>query len=71
MASDERLIPLQEAARRAGVSNTVMKRIIRENGCQVYRNPADRRQKLVDMNEIEAAMRPRRLEEDSRRSAQS
>ena len=53
------LIPLNEAARRLGVSKVTMARLVREGRFAVYENPLDRRQKLVDAAEVEAATRPR------------
>ena len=56
------LIPLNEAARRLGVSKVTMARLVREGRFAVYENPLDRRQKLVDAAEVEATTRPRLLE---------
>ena len=53
------LIPLKEAAKRLGVSKVTMARLVREGRFAVYENPLDRRQKLVDAAEVEAATRPR------------
>ncbi len=55
------LVPLNEAARRLGVSKVTMARLVREGRFAVYENPLDRRQKLVDAEEVEAATRPRLL----------
>ena len=53
------LIPLNEAAKRLGVSKVTMARLVREGRFAVYANPLDRRQKLVDAAEVAAATRPR------------
>ena len=57
---DKDLIPLAEARRRLGVSKPTMARLAKEGRFPVYENPLDRRQKLVDWAEVEAATRPRR-----------
>ena len=54
---DLELIPLNEAARRLGVSKMTMARLVREGRFTVYENPLDRRQKLVAAREV-AALRP-------------
>ena len=67
------LIPLNEAARRLGLSKMTMARLVKEGRFLVYENPLDRRQKLVDIAEIEAAVRPRPLrsplEPDAKKAA--
>ena len=58
MAQD--LIPLAEARRRLDVSKVTMARLVKEGRFPIYENPLDRRQKLVDWAEVEAATRPQR-----------
>ena len=53
------LITVGEAARRLGVSKVTMARLVREGRFRIYENPLDRRQKLLDPTEVEAATRPR------------
>ncbi len=60
---ERRRIGLMEAAERLGVSPMTIRRLVREGELQVYSNPLDRRQKLVDVEEVErlrqAAQDPR------------
>ncbi len=56
---ERELIPVGEAAKRLGVSKVTMARLVREGRFTVYDNPLDRRQKLVEAAEVEAATRPR------------
>lgn len=56
--SEQRLIPLKEAQRRLGISKMTMARLVREGHFQIYLNPLDRRQKLVDVSEIVTFSQP-------------
>lgn len=56
--SERRLIPLKTARERLGVSKVTMARLVKEGRFTVYQNPLDRRQKLVDEAELDAALRP-------------
>ena len=56
---DQKLIPLNEAARRLGVSKMTMARLVKDGRFTVYENPLDRRQKLVDETEVTVAVKPR------------
>ncbi len=53
------LIPLNEAAKRLEISKMTMARLVKQGKFAIYENPLDRRQKLVDATEIEAAVQPR------------
>src|ERR687886_134757 len=64
MAEPE-LIPLNEAARRLGVSKMTMARLVKEGRFTIYENPLDRRQKIVDAQEIAAAIKPRPLKPEA------
>ena len=55
------LIPVQDAAARVGLSPNTLRKFIRRRGLTLYENPRDARQKLVDLEELEAALRPRPL----------
>ena len=55
------LIPLSEAAKRLGVSKMTMARLVKEGRFAIYENPLDRRQKLVDEQEVANASKPRLL----------
>jgi hypothetical protein len=57
--SEPELIPLNEAARRLDVSKMTMARLVKEGRFTIYENPLDRRQKLVDTREVQAAVQPR------------
>jgi hypothetical protein len=56
---EQRLIPLREARERFGISKATMARLVKERRFAVYENPLDRRQKLVDLDELSNAVRPR------------
>jgi len=56
---EQRLIPLREARERFGISKATMARLVKECRFEVYENPLDRRQKLVDLEELTNAVRPR------------
>jgi excisionase family DNA binding protein len=58
---EQELIPLNEAAKRLGISKMTMARLVKEGRFAIYENPLDRRQKLVEATEIEAAIRPRQI----------
>ena len=53
-----RLIPLRAARERLGISKATMARLVKEGRFTVYENPLDRRQKLVDVDELEQTVRP-------------
>ncbi len=65
------LITMTDAAERVGVSVVTLRRIIRARGITVYMNPRDARERLVDADEIDAAMRPTpiRPEDDPKKEA--
>ena len=50
---ERRRIGLMEAAERLGVSPMTVRRLVREGTLQVHANPLDKRQKLVDVTEVE------------------
>lgn len=54
---DQKLITMTEAAARLGVSRVTMARLVREGRFTVYENPFDRRQKLIDVAELEVEPR--------------
>ena len=54
-----RKIPLTEARARLGVSKPTMSRLLRDGHFTLYENPLDKRQKLVDKEEVEALRQPR------------
>jgi len=56
------LITFGEAMRRLGVSKNTLARLVREGGLAVYRNPLDRREKLLQAGAIERLRRPQREE---------
>lgn len=51
------LITMTEAAKRLQVSRVTMARLVREGRFTVYENPFDRRQKLIDVAELEVEPR--------------
>ncbi len=56
--AERELIPLMEAAKRLGISRMTMNRLVREGRFTVYANPLDRRQRLLDVAELEERVRP-------------
>jgi len=56
------LITFGEAMRRLGVSKNTLARLVRDERLAVYRNPLDRREKLLQAAEIERLRRPQREE---------
>ncbi len=52
------LIPLKEAQERVGMSKNTLNKLIEKHGIAVYENPRDARQRLVNIEEVEAALRP-------------
>lgn len=52
------LIPLNEARERIGVSKNTLRRLIERHNIMEYENPRDRRETLIDIGELEAAMQP-------------
>ncbi len=63
------LIPLIEAAERLGVSRMTLSRLAKEGRFTIYENPRDRRQKLVDEEEVREALQPRPMPEGKERAA--
>ena len=55
---ERRLIPLRVARERLGVSKATMARLVKEGRFTIYENPLDRRQKLVDVTELEQTVQP-------------
>ena len=53
------LVTLREARERLGLSKTTMTKLVRERDFTLYENPKDKRSRLVDWVEVEAAMQPR------------
>ena len=63
------LIPVREARERLGVSRVTMARLLREGRFTIYLNPLDRREKLIDVAELEEARRPRPAPADMGKAA--
>ena len=55
----KRLISMKEAAEELGLSKAAMSRLVRRLGLTVFRSPRDRRQKLLDKEELVKAMEPK------------
>lgn len=59
---EQELIPLRVARERLGVSKMKMAELVRANLFPIYANPLDKREKLVNWAEVEAALKqPRPL----------
>lgn len=54
------LITVREARERLGISRVTMARLMKEGHFTVYVNPLDRREKLLDVAELEKVRRPRK-----------
>ncbi|MDP9372240.1 MAG: hypothetical protein M3Q65_07245 [Chloroflexota bacterium] len=69
--NEPELITVSEARERLGVSRVTMARLLKEGRFTIYVNPLDRREKLIDVAELERARRPRRAadEQASKRAA--
>lgn len=63
------LIPLNEAARRLGVSKMTMARLVKEGRFRLYHNPLDKRQKLVSAQEVTEVARPQPFTEEEQGKA--
>ena len=50
---ERRRVGVMEAAELLGVSPMTIRRLVREGALQVYSNPLDRRQKLVNVEDLE------------------
>ncbi len=61
--ADAKLIPMSEAAARLGVSRITLSRLARDGRFTLYENPRDRRQRLVDEEEVREALRPKPMSE--------
>lgn len=55
-------ITLVEARQKLGVSRVTMTRLVKEGRLPLYENPLDRRQKLVDEDDLASAREPRLIE---------
>ena len=62
---ERRLIPLKQARELLGISKVTMARLVKERRFRVYENPLDRRQKLVDLDELQQAIRPQATSNDA------
>ena len=62
---ERRLIPLKQAREQLGISKVTMARLVKERRFIVYENPLDRRQKLVDPDELINAVRPHATSHDA------
>ena len=52
MLATEQWIPLSEAARRVGVSQAKLSRMVKQGKIKIKRDPKDERKTLVDLNEL-------------------
>ena len=52
-------ITLKEARELLGTTRATMSRIVREKALKIYRDPLDKRKKLVLRKDVEALRRPR------------
>lgn len=54
----EQWIPLSEAARRVGVSQAKLSRMVKLGQLKTKKNPKDERQTLVDLNQLQSIFYP-------------
>jgi excisionase family DNA binding protein len=64
MAEQRRML-LTAAARRLGISNTTIRKMVADGKLTTYENPLDGRQKLVDVAAIEALEKFQPMREDN------
>lgn len=62
MAPEGELVPIGEAARRAGCSQATLRRLVRAGELPAFTRRLDRRARLVRVDDIEGLRAPRRLE---------
>ncbi len=60
-------IRMTEAQQRLGMAKNTFRAFVQRNGVTTYENPRDRREKLVDWNEIEEMLCPRPIRPDEGR----
>ena len=53
------LIPMKEARDRLDVSKETLRQLVLRGVFTVYSNPRDRREKLIDTEELEAYLQPK------------
>ncbi len=58
------LVPIGQAARRAGCSQATLRRLVRAGELPAYAQPLDRRLRLVRWPDVEALASPRRAGAD-------
>jgi predicted site-specific integrase-resolvase len=56
MGAPRRMV-LTDAAKRLGISPTTLRRLVTDGQLQTYANPLDKRQRLVDVEAVEALAR--------------
>jgi excisionase family DNA binding protein len=61
---EQRRMLLTAAARRLGISNTTIRKMVADGKLTTYENPLDGRQKLVDVAAVEALEKFRPVRED-------
>ncbi len=61
---EQRRMLLTAAARRLGISNTTIRKMVADGKLTTYENPLDGRQKLVDVTAVEALEKFRPVRED-------
>lgn len=59
------LVTLKEARERVGLSKNTLRGVIDRHKIPYYENPRDRRQTLVDIEQVESALRPVPMKRDS------
>ncbi len=62
---EQRRMLLTDAAKRLGISNTTIRKLVADGKLQTHENPLDKRQKLVDVAAVEALARFQPQREDN------
>lgn len=53
------LLSMTQTRKRLGVSKNHLRRLVQRHGLTLYENPLDAREKLLDFEQLQAALRPK------------
>lgn len=68
MDSERNLMPIGQVEAEVGVSRTKLWRMLRAREISAFTNPRDRRQKLLDLDEVKMALEPEMLLAEERKA---
>lgn len=69
MAESRVLLSISDVEERLGVSRTKLWRMIRDGELKVFSNPRDRRQKLLDLDEVRQVLEPTEIHSEEGKAA--